>query len=483
MTSRSALAGLLVLSILSVCLPMAAYSASLEIHVGPNYTHQTIQQAVDAATTNDIIILHDTGTEPDYKENVKVHTDHLIIKEADGEIVTIEGSAPDDHVFSINANYVMIFGLDIYGATQDGFSAIYVGPGTSQCIIRNNHCGYDATHRNSVGILLESAIANTIEDNSCSDNSMGILLDSSNDNTISSNNCHNNINSGIFLWASSANLIRSNTCYRNGDDGLFLRNSSGNAIRDNISHNNSSNGIQLRDSAGNIVANNTIHDNNSDGISLKASSDNFISINSCYSNIDNGIYLIHSSGNTISSNTCVINSFGISIRSSSQNLIRGNACRENFFGIKLSYSSDTIIYLNDFTNNTTSSLYSQNSLSIWNSPDEMTYIYDGISHISSLGNHWSDFNGLDTDNNGIRDIAYEIDVNEKDAYPLMHPIIPGDINWDGIVDGRDLVNVKKIILGLLDTTPGADANGDGNTNGQELIAIKKTILGIGKHFE
>lgn len=483
MTSRSALAGLSVLLILSVCFPLTVYSAPIELHVGPSHTYQTIQQAVDAAANNDTIILHDTSTEPDYKENVKVTTNQLTIKEADGEDVAVGGNATDDHVFSINADHVAILGLDIYGATEDGYSAIYIGTGTSQCTIQNNRCGYNDTHSNSIGILLESTTANTIDGNTCSNNSMSILLDSSNDNIISSNNCHNNINHGIFLWASSSNLVRGNTCFDNKDHGLFLRDSSGNTIRDNTSYNNGDDGIYLRDSASNTVFNNSLHDNNGDGISLEASSNNFISSNSCYSNIDDGIYLIFSSSNTISSNTCVINSFGIFIWSSSQNLVRGNTCSENYFGINLTSSSDTTIYLNDFTSNTTSSIYSHNSSNTWDSPEELTYVYDGIQFTSRLGNHWSDFNGLDEDNNGIRDIPYEINVDEKDAYPLMRAIVPGDANWDGTVDGRDLVDVKKIILGLAETSPGADANGDGITDGQELIAIKKGILGIGKHFE
>ena len=55
----------------------------------------------------------------------------------------------------------------------------------------------------------------------------------------------------------------------------------------------------------------------------------------------------------------------------------------------------------------------------------------------------------------------------------------GGANRDGVVDGRDLIWVKKIILDLEQTTLSADANQDGGINGADLIRIKKIILGIG----
>jgi hypothetical protein len=55
---------------------------------------------------------------------------------------------------------------------------------------------------------------------------------------------------------------------------------------------------------------------------------------------------------------------------------------------------------------------------------------------------------------------------------------PGDANEDGIIDGRDVIRCKKIILGLEPGTCGADANLDGVVDGRDVIRIKKMILGI-----
>jgi hypothetical protein len=56
---------------------------------------------------------------------------------------------------------------------------------------------------------------------------------------------------------------------------------------------------------------------------------------------------------------------------------------------------------------------------------------------------------------------------------------PGDATEDGVIDGRDVIRCKKIILGLEDETCGADANEDGVADGRDVIRIKKMMLGIG----
>jgi hypothetical protein len=55
---------------------------------------------------------------------------------------------------------------------------------------------------------------------------------------------------------------------------------------------------------------------------------------------------------------------------------------------------------------------------------------------------------------------------------------PGDANEDGVIDGRDVIRCKSVVLGLAAETCGADANVDGVVDGRDVIRIKSMVLGI-----
>jgi parallel beta-helix repeat protein len=120
-----------------------------------------------------------------------------------------------------------------------------------------------------------------------------------------------------------------------------------------------------------------------------------------------GIGLYNSAGNSIYGNNIIANNaWGISIGYySGNNTIHGNNITNNFSGIGLdSSSNNNMIYLNNLMNN-----YSQVSAS------GSTDFWDN----GSEGNHWSDYNGTDSNQDGIGDTPYIIDENNTDHYPLM----------------------------------------------------------------
>jgi len=57
------------------------------------------------------------------------------------------------------------------------------------------------------------------------------------------------------------------------------------------------------------------------------------------------------------------------------------------------------------------------------------------------------------------------------------PYIPGDANQDGVVNSIDITKVKRIIMGLDESTPGADANGDSSINAVDITQIELIIMG------
>jgi hypothetical protein len=75
--------------------------------------------------------------------------------------------------------------------------------------------------------------------------------------------------------------------------------------------------------------------------------------------------------------------------------------------------------------NNTHNVNSSDSTNIWNSPEELTYTYNGITHTNHLGNYWDDFvdrypDAEEIDATGIWNTPYEID-GDSDNYPLMEP--------------------------------------------------------------
>ena len=187
-------------------------------------------------------------------------------------------------------------------------------------------------------------------------------------------------------------------------------------------------GVQLHHCKESIICNNTFLNSTYAGIDLLFSSENDVLNNRVSFVYWMGICLeIYSNSNRIVGNIIEFNNHdGIVLGQSYDNIIKRNlVLNHSRYGIRVS-GEDNKIFHNNFINNT-NQVYSYNSTNIWD------------NGYPSGGNYWSDYNGTDlysgpnqneTGSDGIGDISYAIDENNKDNYPLMGMFSDFKVNWE-----------------------------------------------------
>jgi parallel beta-helix repeat protein len=371
---------------------------------------------------------------------------------------------------SITKNAINGYGIRLYHSSNNIVSennpcSIDLYFSSNNSITKNN-----ATN-NSEGIRLSASLHNNITENSIINNDYGINLNyirtiggisdpdpnatfyedrnyESSHNIISGNNITANSLQGISIQRSSNNTITDNNLTKNGN-GIDLGGGSNNTVIGNSITNSNSWGITVS-SLNNTVSENYLS-NNGDGISITSAS-NITMAGNKISNSKTGINLEASSdnylvGNTITNNTCGINltrqqdmgfvmlPFGPSVGEGSlRNNVSGNLISGSAVGVQLDHSSDNTFVHNSFINNTNQTHNFGDSTNTWDNGTE--------------GNHWSDYNGTDSDGDGVGDTPYIIDENNQDNYPLMNPYeisgVPDDKNQ--AISELTLIAIAAVIV-------------------------------------
>lgn len=296
--------------------------------------------------------------------------------------------------------------------------------------------------------------------------------------TISGSNITQNDWYGIFMVESSNNTVIGNNIAENDWYGIYLYNSSNNAVIGNSLTENNPCGIMLDYSSNNtVIENNFIHD----GLIVERSFQNVV-----LDNVVNGkplVYLENMQNFSVNDagQVILLNCYDISIKNlnlsktfigiylwnTTNSVISQNSLTDNWIGIALKDSSNNKIYHNNFINNT-EHVQPYESTNVW----DYGYPFGG--------NYWSDYVGVDVDEDGIGDTAYTLDANNTDRYPLMAPITVFDAGtWNGTLCKIAIVSnstVSGFELNIIQKTLSFNVSGLDGDAGFCRITIPNLIV-------
>ena len=222
-----------------------------------------------------------------------------------------------------------------------------------------------------------------------------------------------------------------------------------------------------------FLANNSVTQVWTGAIMLSGTEGTWVTDNRIW-DIEMGILLLSSVNNARIADNTISDAWRWAIEispseSSSQgNILANNTILDCTKGIDLSpESNDTLIYGNNIINSPNSSDLGSN---VWD--------------FNSGGNYWSDYIGIDANEDGAGDTPYTIPSNGVDKYPLIVPAVwyfsdPIPVNWQGTIYPVALSSnstISTFKFNQLQKQISFDATGASDSTGYCNITIPKTLL-------
>ncbi len=198
--------------LISICVILLSieFASAATLNVGQGQTYTTIQSAIDAANTGDVISV----VEGTYSENLVVKKNGISIIGSNKEKIIIDGKKTGSGIRIDGANNVKISGFTVQNSggsgKEDGGITLYSA--------NNNFIANVILVTNVVGISIYSDSNNNVVSGNDikSSGRYGISIFKSNDNKIYNNNIQNN-KIGIYADSARTNSIYSNNFIDNSD--------------------------------------------------------------------------------------------------------------------------------------------------------------------------------------------------------------------------------------------------------------------------
>lgn len=179
------------------------FASAATLNVGQGQAYTTIQSAIDAANTGDVISVNE-GT---YYENLVVKKNGILIIGKNKEKTIIDGKKIGSGIRIDQANDIKVSGFTIQNSGGSGKE----DAGITLYSANNNFVANNIINSNAVGIsIYQGSNSNIVSGNDIrSSGKYGIFIFSSNDNKIYNNNIQNN-EFGFYGDGARTNSIYSN---------------------------------------------------------------------------------------------------------------------------------------------------------------------------------------------------------------------------------------------------------------------------------